>query len=378
MAGGKGSRIRPLTLSRPKPIIPVANRPMIEYIVDKIKESGYDELVVTLGYLKSQIKALLEKDYPELNITYSVEEKPLGTAGGVKKAAKYFDETFFVLSGDVLVDVDLNEILAFHKKKGALATIVLKRVPNPRDFGIAVLDDDQQIIKFLEKPSPSEVFSKIANTGTYVLEPEIFNYTDGQEEKIDFSKDIFPQLIDDEAGIYGFVSDGYWNDVGRPETYLKANYDVLNRNIGPEPPGKCLKEGVGRLGNMWVGEDVKIHETARLVGPLVLGDGCVIESGSEVGKNTVLGDNVHLEKNSTIKGSVIFPGSKIGTSSYLKDCIVDSECQIERGSFIERGAILGSSALLGPKSRVHYKRTISNNIIILPESNVDSNLFHPI
>ncbi len=140
MAGGKGSRIRPLTLSRPKPLIPVANRPMIEYVVEKIKKSGCNELIVTLSYLKSQIKALLQKDYPDMNIKYSVEETPLGTAGGVKKAGKYLDDTFFVLSGDVLVDVDLNELLHFHKQNKALATMVLTPVENPSHFGIAVLD----------------------------------------------------------------------------------------------------------------------------------------------------------------------------------------------------------------------------------------------
>jgi mannose-1-phosphate guanylyltransferase len=297
----------------------------------------------------------------------------LGTAGGVKKAAKYLDDTFFVLSGDVLVDVDLNKILEFHKQKKAMATLVLKQVPDPHAFGIAVVDDDQQIIKFLEKPSSGEVFSKLANTGTYIFEPEILDYVNSQKGQIDFSKDIFPQLIHEKAGIYGFVFDGYWNDVGRPETYLKANYDVLNKKIGPEPPGKCLKEGVGRLGDIWVGEDVEIHETARLVGPLVIDEGSIIEKGSKVGNNTVLGKNVHLEKNSSIEGSVVFPDSEIGANSFLKDCIVDSGCRIEKGSFIERGAILGSSVQLGPFCRVHSKRLISNRIKILPESIIDSN-----
>jgi len=373
MAGGKGSRIRPLTFSRPKPLIPVANRPLIEYIVNKIKESGYDEIVVTLSYLKNQIKDLLLKDFPELSIKYSIEKEPLGTAGGVKKAAKYLDETFFVLSGDVLADVDLNKIFDFHRQKNAIATVVLKHVNDPKEFGIAVLDDKRQIIKFLEKPSSKEVFSKIANTGTYIFEPEIFDYMTSLKSEMDFSKDIFPQLIQEKAGIYGYVFDGYWNDVGRPETYLKANYDVLNEKIGPKPPGKLLKEGVGRLGKIWVGEDVEIHETARLVGPLVIDNESIIEKGAEVGKNTVLGKNVHLEKNSSIKGSVIFPDSEIGTNSFLKDCIVDSECHIEKGSFIERGAILGSSVHLGPYCRVHSKRLISNKIKILPESIIDSN-----
>lgn len=372
MAGGKGSRIRPLTLSRPKPLIPVANRPMIEYVVEKVKKSGCNDLVVTLSYLERQIKSLLQNDYPELNIKYSVEKKPLGTAGGVKKASKYLDDTFFVLSGDVLVDVDLNELYRFHKDNNALATMVLTPVDNPRQFGIAVLDDQHQIIKFLEKPSTHEVFSKIANAGTYVLEPEIFNYIDTGTGEVDFSKDVFPQLIREKAGIYGYVYEGYWNDVGVPKTYLQANYDVLNQKIMPGPQGKKLAEGVGRLGDMWVGEDVKIDNRVRIIGPVVIGEGSSIERNCVLGQNTVIGANVHLEKNSTIKGSVIFPDSIIKEGSYLKDCIVDSDCTIERGSFIEKGAILGSKVHLGSYSRVRSKRSIFNSTVILPESLIDS------
>jgi glucose-1-phosphate thymidylyltransferase long form len=373
MAGGKGSRIRPLTLSRPKPMIPVANRPMIEYIVDKIKKSGYNELVVTLSYLKNQIKSLLSEKYPEMNINYSMEKSPLGTAGGVKNASKYIDDTFFVLSGDVLVDVDLNDLLEFHRRKKALATMVLTPVDDPSHFGIAVLDNEHQIVKFKEKPQASEVFSKIANTGIYILEPEILDYIDtANKGEIDFSKDVFPHLIENKAGIYGFIFEGYWNDVGRPKTYLQANYDVLNQKITPLPNGKLMKEGVGRLGDIWVGEYAKIHENARLIGPVVIGDNCIIEKGAIVGKGTVLGENVHLEENSTVKGSVIFSDSIIQTNSYLKDCIVDSNCRIERGSFIENGAVLGGSVHLGSHSRVGSERSISNSNVILPQSIVDS------
>ncbi|HPX77296.1 MAG TPA: NDP-sugar synthase [Methanobacterium sp.] len=371
MAGGKGNRIRPLTLSRPKPLIPIANRPMIEYIVEKLKKFDVNEFVVTLSYLKDQIRNLLDKNYSDLNIKYSVEKNPLGTAGGVKKAAKHIDDTFFVLSGDVLVDVDLNEILHFHKKNKALATIVLTPVEDPSQYGIAVLDNKNQIVKFLEKPSANEVFSKIANTGTYVLEPEILDYipTDGES---DFSNDIFPQLIEENAGVYGFIHDGYWNDIGRPKTYLQANYDVLNQKIKLNPNGKKLAEGVGRLGDMWAEDDVDIKKRTRLIGPVAIGSGCVIEKNCVIGQNTSIGDNVHLEKNTTVKGSVIFPDSEVKEGSYLKNCIVDSYCTIERGSFIESGAILGSNVELGSFSWVRSKRSIYNSTVILPESIIDS------
>lgn len=372
MAGGKGSRIRPLTLSRPKPMIPIANRPLIEYIVEKITKSGFKEIVITLSYLKDQIKYLLRKDYPTIDIRYSVEEKPLGTAGGVKNASKYLDEAFFVLSGDVIVDVDLEKLLDFHKEKEAIATIVLTPVSKPEHYGIAQLDNKQRIIRFLEKPSSSEIFSKLANTGTYVFEPEIFDYIKDQKGEIDFSKDVFPELIKERKGIYGFVFNGYWNDVGRPVTFLQANYDVLNKKLSIEPVGIKLKESVGRLGNMWVGRDVEIHRKARLIGPVLIGDGCEIDKGAIIGKNTVLGENVVVEKNSTIKESVVFQDSIIKNNAYLRECIVDTECHIERGAFIEKGAILGSSVHLGSHSRIRSKRSIYNSNVILPKSIVDS------
>lgn len=372
MAGGKGSRIRPLTLSRPKPLIPVANRPMIEYVVGKIKNAGYQDLVVTLSYLKNQIKNLLNNDFPELNIKYSVEKEPLGTAGGVKKADKYLDDTFFVLSGDVLADVNLNKLMAFHKENKALVTMVLTPVENPTHFGIAELDGKNQITRFLEKPAPNQIFSKLANTGTYILEPEILDHIESKKGEVDFSKDVFPPLIEENKGVYGYVFNGYWNDVGRPSTYLQANYDVLNKKIAPEPAGIKIKEGVGRLGDIWIGEDVEIDDKVRIIGPVVIGSGSVIENGCTIGKNTILGKNTHLENGSMIKGSVIFPESIVKSGSCLKECIVDSRCYIEKGSFIERGAILGSSVQLGPFSRVKSERSIYNSAVILPDAIVDS------
>lgn len=371
MAGGKGTRIRPLTLIRPKPLIPVANRPMIDYIIERLRRAGFKDIVVTLSYLPGRIKNRLKKEYKDFNIQYSLEKHPLGTAGGVKNAEKYIDDTFFVLSGDVLIDIDLKRILAFHRAKNALATLVLTPVEDPSHFGIAVLDDEQKIVRFLEKPAPSEVFSKIANTGTYILEPGIFDYIPDEGE-VDFSQDVFPRLIEEDAGIYGYVLDGYWNDVGRPETYLKANLDVIHNQITPQPPGNKLKERLGMFGDIWVGKKVLIGDKVRINGPVVIGDNCVIEKGCKLEKNTILGDNVYLEKNSTVKGSVILSDTLVKCNSYLDDCIIDSKCVIDSYSIIEKGAVLGSSVKLGCQSVVKADRSITNNIIVLPHSRVDS------
>jgi mannose-1-phosphate guanylyltransferase len=372
MAGGKGTRIRPLTTIRPKPMVPVVNRPLIDYVIETIKNSDCHEIIITLNYFQSHIKAHLK--HKDLNIKYLVEKRAMGTAGGVMNARKYLDDTFFVLSGDVLIDLDLNKLLKFHREKKAIATIVLTKVDDPTHYGIAVLDDNDQIVKFLEKPSSKEVFSKIANAGTYVLEPEVFDYIDKDIAEIDFSNDIFPILIENNAGIFGYVMDGYWNDVGRPETYLKANYDVLGEKIKPEPAGHKMKEGVGRLGNIWIGDDVHIHDSVRIVGPVFIGDHCFIEKDCKLGKNTVLNEHVYMEKNSVVKGAVIFPNTLIKANSHLEDCIIDKKSILERCSIIGSGAVLGSSVLIGQHSTIRSDTSIYNEVEIFADSVVDSDI----
>jgi len=372
MAGGKGTRIRPLTTIRPKPMLPVVNRPLIDYVIETIKNSECREIIITLNYFQSHIKAHLKHD--DLNIKYLIEKRPMGTAGGVMKALKYIDDTFFVLSGDVLIDLDLNKLLKFHREKKAMATIVLTKVDDPTHYGIAVLDENHQIVKFLEKPSSKEVFSKLANAGTYVLEPEVFDYIETDKGEIDFSKDLFPVLIEKKIGVFGYILDGYWNDVGRPETYLKANYDVLDEKIRPKPTGHIMKEGVGRLGNIWIGDDVHIDESVRIVGPVFIGDHCFIEKGCTLGKNTVLNEYVFVEENCTIKGSVIFPNTLIKANSHLKDCIIDKKSILERCSVIGKGAILGSSVLIRHHSTIRSNTSIYNEVEIYSDSIVDSDI----
>ncbi|MGH3504571.1 MAG: nucleotidyltransferase family protein, partial [Nocardioidaceae bacterium] len=222
MAGGEGSRLRPLTANTPKPLLPVVNRPIMQHVLRLLKRHGFTETVVTVQFLASLIRNYFGdgEDFG-MSLQYATEESPLGTAGSVKNAAEALsDDTFLVVSGDALTDIDLGKLLAYHAEHGALATVCLARVPNPLEFGITIVGEDGRIQRFLEKPSWGQVFSDTVNTGIYVLEPEILDHVaDG--EVVDWSGDVFPKLLESGAPLYGYVADGYWEDVGTQDSYRK-------------------------------------------------------------------------------------------------------------------------------------------------------------
>src|SRR3989337_1493430 len=214
MAGGEGSRLRPLTIARPKPMIPIVNKPCIEHILLLLKRHGIREVVITVQYLASSIQEYFgDGSSWDMDITYSVEDTPLGTAGSVKHAARSLTEPFLVISGDALTDFDLTKVIAFHQAKKSMATITLNRVPNPLEYGVVIINEDGAIRQFLEKPSWGEVFSDTVNTGIYVLDPRIFEYYEAGRP-VDFSQDVFPELLRAGEPIFGYVADGYWCDVG--------------------------------------------------------------------------------------------------------------------------------------------------------------------
>lgn len=373
MAGGKGTRLRPLTLVRPKPMIPLVNKPIIEYTIDRLKKSGFNDIILTLNYMSTNIKNHF-KDGSEfdVDIRYSVEKWPLGTGGSVKKAEKYIDDTFMVVSGDVLTDINFKDVVKFHKEKGAIATMVLTEVEDPTHFGIAVMDKNNKVTEYLEKPSPEEAFSNVANTGIYIFEPEIFDFFDGKEGEVDFSKDIFPEVIKQDAGIYGYVFNGYWNDIGRPETYLEATYDILDQKMKQNFYKTKIEEGIGKIGNIWVGENVSIDKRARIEGPVVIGNNCTIEAGCKISRGSVIGDNVSIGKDVNIDGAVLLSGSIIEDNSFLTGCIIDTKCMIDKNTVVENGVVTGSLVEIGRNSIVRSSRSITRNMKIVPNSIIDS------
>src|SRR4051812_49654633 len=248
MAGGEGTRLRPLTSNQPKPMVPIVGKPCMEHILELLRKHGFDDVIVTLAFLPQAIRSYFgDGEGLGLNIEYSVEESPLGTAGSVRLASGKLDDTVLVISGDALCDIDLSALLRFHKEKGSSVTIGLKSVENPLEFGIVVTDEDGRVERFLEKPSWSQVFSDTINTGIYVIEPEVLRHIP-PAQPYDWSKELFPYLLEMGRPIYGFVLDGYWQDIGNLDQYRQANFDALDEPVQPKVPGGRLR------GKIWIGE----------------------------------------------------------------------------------------------------------------------------
>src|SRR6266536_2536633 len=253
MAGGEGTRLRPLTSNQPKPMVPVVGKPCMEHIVELLRGHGMEDVIVTVAFLPQAIRSYFgDGESLGVNIEYSVEESPLGTAGSVRLASGKLDDTFVVISGDALTDVNLQGIVDFHREKGAAVTIGLKSVENPLEFGIVVTDDEGRIERFLEKPSWGQVFSDTINTGIYVLEPEVLRHVP-TDRPYDFSKELFPLLLEMGRPLYGFVFDGYWQDIGNLDQYRQANYDALDARV------RLNIAGIQLRGNIWIGDGVELE-----------------------------------------------------------------------------------------------------------------------
>src|SRR5690606_30661493 len=249
MAGGEGTRLRPMTANQPKPLLPVIHRPIMEHVLRLLRRHGLTETVVTVQFLAALIRNYFG-DGEELGMAlhYATEEMPLGTAGSVKNAAgRLRDDRFLVISGDALTDIDLTDMIRFHRDSGALVTIGLKRVPNPLEFGIIIVDEHGRVQRFLEKPTWGQVFSDTVNTGIYVMEPEVLDEV-ATDRPVDWSADVFPRLLERGAPLYGYVADGYWEDIGTHESYLKAQADALSGRVRLDIDGFELSPGV------WVAE----------------------------------------------------------------------------------------------------------------------------
>ncbi|MFZ5650471.1 MAG: sugar phosphate nucleotidyltransferase [Bacillota bacterium] len=340
MAGGEGSRLRPLTCNRPKPMVPVLNRPMMEYIVELLKRHNITDIAVTLQYMPENIRDYFGSGWElGVNMRYFVEETPLGTAGSVKNADSFLDDTFIVISGDALTDFDLGRAIEFHREKGSLATLVLTRVDTPLEYGVVITEPQGNIRQFLEKPSWGEVFSDTVNTGIYILEPEVLEYIN-KGQTFDFSKDLFPLLLKEGRPLYGVILEGYWCDIGNLQQYLQAHIDVLSGRVDIKIPGREIFE------NVYAGDGAEIDRSSVIRGPAFIGDGCKIEGQARIDSFTVLGDNCFMGDRATIKRSVVWNGGYIGKGSALRGAVLASRVQLQSGVSVYEGAVIGSDSVI--------------------------------
>ncbi|HEV2249277.1 MAG TPA: sugar phosphate nucleotidyltransferase [Candidatus Limnocylindria bacterium] len=346
MAGGEGSRLRPLTINRPKPMVSIVNKPCLGHIFDLLKRHGIEDAFVTLQYLAS----VIQDSYGDggavgMRLRYSVEETPLGTGGSVRQIGAALGDTFLVISGDAMTDIDLSKVVAFHRERKAAVTLTLVRVANPLEYGVVITQPDGRITKFLEKPSWGEVFSDTINTGIYVIEPRVLErYAIG--EKFDFSKDLFPQLLADGERLFGYVAEGYWTDVGSIAEYGRANADLLLGKMKSEPLGREILPGV------FAGGEVEIEPTARLTGPLYLGAGVRIGGGAEIIGPTVLRDAVAVDQFAYVESSIVWRNSYIGERAELRGAIVGRQCALKSRVVLEEGSVIGDHSVINEGARV--------------------------
>jgi mannose-1-phosphate guanylyltransferase / phosphomannomutase len=364
MAGGEGSRLRPLTSNQPKPMMPLVNLPMMEHIVGLLRRHGFDEIVVTLAFMPNAIRTYFG-DGSEFGVrmVYATEEHPLGTAGSVRNAMAELDDRFLVISGDVLTDIDLSKIVAFHEEREALATIGLVAVDNPLEFGIVITHEDGSVERFLEKPTWGQVFSDTINTGIFVLEPQIFDYI-APDIPVDFSGDVFPKLLAEGHPLYGAVAEGYWADVGTLEAYVGAHKDVLDAKVEVDIPGFRLEHGV------WLGENAEVHPEAKVEGPAVIGENCRIEAGARLGEYAVLGSNVRVREGADLERVVIHDNTYLGPSVRLRGTVVGRACDLRTAVRCEEGVVLGDecfvgdNAVLGAGVKVYPFKTVETGAVV--------------
>jgi mannose-1-phosphate guanylyltransferase/phosphomannomutase len=379
MAGGEGTRLRPLTSNQPKPMVPIVGKPCMEHILELLKQHGLEDVIVTVAFLPQAIRSYFgDGESLGLEIEYSVEESPLGTAGSVRLASGRLDETFLVISGDALCDVDLGELVRFHREKEAAVTIGLKSVENPLEFGIVVTDEDGKIERFLEKPSWSQVFSDTINTGIYVLEPEVLRHIP-DDRPYDFSKELFPLLLEMGRPMYGYVFDDYWQDIGNLDQFRQANFDALDERVSLNVPGIRLR------GNVWLGEGVEVDDLAAIEGPAFLGNYCRVAPDASVGPYSVLGSSVTLLERARTERSVIDAATHIGRSARVEGAVVGRACDIRAHAHVQEGAAIGDEVSLGAQSAVMpgvriypYKEVETGAQIhesLIWESRASSNLF---
>jgi mannose-1-phosphate guanylyltransferase/phosphomannomutase len=365
MAGGEGSRLRPLTSRRPKPLVPIAGRPVMHHIIALLRRHGITDIVATVHFLADEIEAYFgDGARLGVNLRYVVEDTPLGTAGAVKLAEPNIgDGDFLVISGDALTDMDLSALIEHHEREQNDVTIVLRHAVNPLDFGVVITDERGRITRFLEKPSWGEVFSDTINTGIYVLKRHVLDSMEAGRA-CDFSKELFPKLLHDGAKLGGYITQSYWADVGSLEQYQAANYDAIAGVVDTEPCGTEIEAGV------WAEEDCSIDPTAQIIGPVRLGNGVRVAAGARIVGPSSIGDRVFVSERAVVDRTVLWEDAYVGPEASLHDCTIANRCVLKQHANVAEGCFIGERCMLGADARVrpHLKiwpdKTIPSGSIV--------------
>jgi mannose-1-phosphate guanylyltransferase len=337
LVGGEGTRLRPLTTTVPKPIVPLVDRPFIAYMLEWLSGHGVDDVVMSCGFLATSVRNVLgDGSAYGLRLRFVEEPEPRGTGGALKFAESLLDERFLMLNGDVLTDIDLGAQMAQHDAAGATGTLALVPVADPSAYGLVRLEEDSRVREFVEKPRPDEIDTNLISAGAYVLERSVLELIP-PDRKVSIEREVWPRLVG--QGLYGFAADAYWLDIGTPERYLQGTFDILEGNV---------RTRVGdRLGDGFLAVADGVEARGRVVPPAIVERGCVIEAGAHVGSLVVLGAGVHVGANSTIERSVVLQGAHVGEGCILRDCIVAAGARIEDGAEVSGGAVLGEGVTVG-------------------------------
>lgn len=350
LAAGVGSRLEPLTCNVPKPLVPIVNRPAMEHIISLLAHHGIREVAANLWYRADQIEGYFGNgEQWGVKLIYSREKELLGTAGGVKKLAGFLgQETFVVISGDALTDINLEAMLEVHRQKKSLATIGMYEVEDPTHFGVVVCDDDGLITGFQEKPLWHEAKSRLVNTGIYIFEPEILNMIP-VETFYDFGRDLFPALVEMGAPFYGYRMDGYWCDIGTLTQYRLAHYDVLQGKVRLYTPGVVLP---GAQNPVVMGSGSVVDPSATLDGRVILGEGCVVGAGARLTGEVVVGDGCVIEPGAVLDRSILWQKTYVGSSAHLTESVVGNECSLRENARLWPGVILSDTCVVEANGQV--------------------------
>ncbi|MCW3069396.1 MAG: NDP-sugar synthase [Solirubrobacterales bacterium] len=337
LVGGEGTRLRPLTSTLPKPVVPLVDRPFIAFMLEWLRAHGVDDVIMSCGFLATAVRDVLgDGSGLGIRLRFVEEPDPRGTAGALKLAEPMLDERFLMLNGDVLTDIDLTRQIAQHEATGATATLALVPVADPSAYGLVILEEDRSVRDFVEKPSSKELPSNLISAGAYVLERTILELVPA-DRNVSIEREVWPLLVG--KGLYGFPSDSYWLDIGTPARYLQGTFDIIEGNVET-----AVRE---RLGSDWlaIGEGAQLD--GRVVPPAVLGQGVRVAEGAHVGSLAVLGADVSVGAGSIVERAVVLGGTQIGAGCELRDCIVAAGCRIGDHTQISGGAVLGEGVNVG-------------------------------